>query len=147
MAIYSTNEFKNGLKVMIEGAPCNILDCDFVKPGKGQAFTRIKVRNLKTGRVVERTYKSGEKLESADVVETEMQYLYADGEKWHFMEPTSFEQFEADAPAVEDAKDWLKEQDMSTVTLYNNVPLSITPPNFVELKVCLLYTSPSPRDS
>ena len=75
MAIYSTNEFKCGLKVMIDNAPCNIVDCEFVKPGKGQAFTRVKIRNLKTGRVVERTYKAHETFPSADVVDVEMQYL------------------------------------------------------------------------
>ena len=143
MATYGTNEFKNGLKVMIDGDPYNIIDCDFVKPGKGQAFTRVKVRNLKTGRVVERTYKSGESLEGADVMDTEMQYLYSDGEYWHFMHPDSFEQLAADATAVGDAAKWLKEQDMCTVTLYNGVPLSVTPPNFVILKI--VETDPGVR--
>jgi elongation factor P len=135
MATYSTNEFKNGLKVMIDNDPCAILDCDFVKPGKGQAFTRIKVRNLKTGRVVERTYKSGESIEAADVMEVDMQYLYNDGEFWHFMSPTTFEQLVADQKAVEDAKQWLKEEDMCTMTLFNGQPLSVSPPNFVELRI------------
>ena len=135
MARYSTNEFKNGLKVMIDGDPCSIQDCDFVKPGKGQAFTRIKVRNLKTGRVVERTYKSGESVEAADVMDTEMQYLYSDSEAWYFMHPETFEQVGADANAVGEAHKWLKDQDMCTVTLYNGVPISITPPNFVILKI------------
>lgn len=135
MATYNTNEFKNGLKVMIDNAPCNIVDCDFVKPGKGQAFTRIKFRNLKTGRVVERTYKSGETLEAADVVEIEMQYLYNDGEYWHFMVPDNFEQYAAGNEAVADASKWLKEQDICTVTLWNNDPLLVTPPNFVVLSI------------
>lgn len=135
MAVYSTNEFKNGLKVMIDNAPCNIVDCEFVKPGKGQAFTRVKIRNLKTGRVVERTYKSGETLQSADVVDVEMQYLYNDGEYWHFMAPETFEQYAVSAEAVEDAAKWLKEQDVCTVTLWNNEPLQVTPPNFVILTI------------
>jgi len=135
MATYSTNEFKNGLKIMIDNAPCNIIDCDFVKPGKGQAFTRVKIRNLKTGRVVERTYKSGEKVEAADVTEMEMQYLYNDGEQWHFMVADTFEQYAASAEAVADAKQWLKEQDVCTVTLWNNDPLLVTPPNFVVLAI------------
>lgn len=135
MASYGFNDLKNGLKVMIDGAPCTIIDCDFVKPGKGQAFTRAKVRNLKTGRVVERTYKAGDNLEPADVVETEMQYLYSDGENWHFMDPESFEQIAADENAVADAKQWLKEEDMCTVTLYNGLPISIAPPNFVQLTI------------
>lgn len=135
MATYSTNEFKNGLKVMVDNAPCNIVDCDFVKPGKGQAFTRVKLKNLKTGRVVERTYKSGESLESADVIEKEMQYLYNDGEQWHFMVQDTFEQYAAGYDAVSDAKNWLKEQDICTVTLWNNEPLLVAPPNFVVLQI------------
>lgn len=135
MAIYSTNEFKNGLKVMVDNAPCSIIDCDFVKPGKGQAFTRIKIRNLKTGRVVERTYKSGETLPSADVIDVEMQYLYHDGTHWHFMVPDTFEQYAAGAESVEEAKKWLKEQDLCTVTLWNNEPLQVMPPNFVILEI------------
>lgn len=137
MAIYNTNELRNGLKVLIDNDPCVILDCDFVKPGKGQAFTRIKVRNLKTGRTVERTYKSAETLASADVVETEMQYLYADadGGQWHFMHPQTYDQVSADQKAVADAAKWLQEQDMCTVTLYNGVPLIVEPPNFVTLKI------------
>jgi len=135
MAIYSTNEFKSGLKVMVDNAPCNIVECEFVKPGKGQAFTRIKVRNLKTGRVVERTYKSGESLPSADVVECEMQYLYNDGEHWHFMVSDTFEQYAANREAVEEAIKWLKEQDLCTVTLWNNDPLQVAPPTFVVLEI------------
>ena len=135
MATYSTNEFKAGLKVMVDNAPCNIVECEFVKPGKGQAFTRIKIRNLKTGRVVERTFKSGETLPAADVVEIEMQYLYSDGEFWHFMVPETFEQYAAGMEAVEEAQKWLKEQDMCTVTLWNNEPLQVSPPNFVVLEI------------
>lgn len=135
MATYTSNELKNGLKVMIDDAPCNILDCEFVKPGKGQAFTRIKIRNLKTGRVVERTYKSHETLTSADVADVEMQYLYYDGEFWHFMVTESYEQYAANAAAVEEAAQWLKEQDICIVTLWNNEPLLVMPPNFVTLVI------------
>lgn len=135
MAIYSTNEFKNGLKVLIDDAPCNIIDCEFVKPGKGQAFTRIKIRNLKTGRVVERTYKSGESLPSADVTDVEMQYLYNDGDQWHFMVPDTFEQYAIAPETIDEAKQWLKEQDICVVTLWNNEPIQITPPNFVVLAI------------
>ena len=135
MATYSTNEFKGGLKIMIDGDPCSIIENEFVKPGKGQAFNRVKIRNLKTGRVIERTYKSGESVEGADVMDTEMQYLYSDGAFWHFMDPNSFEQHAADETAVGDAKKWLKEQDVCEVTLWNGSPLAITPPNFVMLAV------------
>lgn len=135
MASYSTNEFRSGLKVMLEGDPCSILDNEFVKPGKGQAFNRVKLRNLKTGRVWERTFKSGESLEGADVMDTDMEYLYNDGEFYHFMEPDTFEQHQADATIVGDAAQWLKEQDIATVTLYNGAPLAVAPPNFVELEI------------
>jgi len=135
MASYSTNEFRSGLKLLIDGDPCTIVENDVVKPGKGQAFNRIKIRNLKTGRVVERTYKSGESVEAADVVEYEMQYLYSDGDLWHFMDPSSYEQYAAGAASVSEAKQWLKEEDMCSVTLWNNEPLVIEPPNHVELKI------------
>jgi elongation factor P len=135
MPSYTTNEFKSGLKLMIDGDPCSIIENEFVKPGKGQAFNRVKIRNLKTGRVIERTYKSGDSVEGADVVEVSLQYLYSDGESWHFMDPSSFEQYIADEAAVGDATQWLKEQDTCTITLWNGVPLSVTPPNFVTLKI------------
>jgi len=136
MANYSTNDFRSGLKVMFEGDPCAILENEFVKPGKGQAFNRVKFRNLKNGRVWERTFKSGETLEGADVIDLDMEYLYNDGEFWHFMMTDgSFEQYAADANAVSDTLNWLKEQDVYTVTLYNGSPLSISPANFVELEV------------
>jgi len=135
MATYSTNEFRTGLKVMLDNDPCAILENEFVKPGKGQAFNRVKLRNLKTGRVIERTFKSGDTLEGADVVDQEMQYLYNDGEFWHFMMPDTFEQYSTDSNVVGDARKWLKEQDVCSVTLWNNVPLMVSPPNFVLLKV------------
>jgi len=135
MATYSTNEFKGGLKIMLDGDPCSIIENVFVKPGKGQAFNRVKIRNLKTGRVIERTFKSGESVEGADVVDIDLQYLYNDGEFWHFMDPNSFEQHATDARALGEAGKWLKEQDICEVTLWNGEPLAVTPPNFVVLKV------------
>lgn len=136
MASYSTNEFKSGLKVLLEGDPCSIVENEFVKPGKGQAFNRVKLRNLKTGRVWERTFKSGESIEAADVIETEMEYLYNDAEYWYFMRTDgSFEQLGADRKAVEGCLLWLKEQDTCTVTLWNDVPIGVSTPNFVELEI------------
>lgn len=135
MASYSTNEFRGGLKIMIDGDPCSIIENEFVKPGKGQAFNRVKIRNLKTGRVIERTYKSGESVEAADVMDTDLQFLYSDGEFWHFMDPDTYDQHAADATAVGDAAKWLKEQDTCEVTLWNGTPLVVTPPNFVILTV------------
>ncbi|NIR60285.1 MAG: elongation factor P [Gammaproteobacteria bacterium] len=135
MATYSTNEFRGGLKFMLDGDPCEIIEADFVKPGKGQGFTRVRYRNLKTGRVQEQTFKSGDTVEAADVVETQMQYLYYDGVFWYFMVPETFEQYAADERAVGEAAKWLKEQDTCQVTLWNNEPLTVSPPNFVYLKV------------
>lgn len=135
MANYSTSEFKSGLKVMLDGDPCSIIENEFVKPGKGQAFNRVKLRNLKSGKVWERTFKSGDSLEGADVMDVSMQYLYSDGEFWHFMDQTTFEQKAADEAAVGDAKLWLKEEDVCEITLYNGEPLSVSPPNFVELEI------------
>jgi elongation factor P len=135
MASYNTNEFRGGLKIIMDGDPCAILENEFVKPGKGQAFNRVKIRNLKTGRVVEKTFKSGESVEAADVVERDMQYLYSDGEFWYFMFADTYEQLPADGKAVADVKQWLKEEDVCTVTLWNGVPLLVTPPNFVELTI------------
>ena len=136
MASYSTNEFRSGLKVMLEGDPCSIVENDFVKPGKGQAFNRVRLKNLKTGRVWERTFKSGESIEAADVMDLDMEYLYSDGEYWHFMKTDgSYEQLAADKAAVEDSIPWLKETDKVTVTLWNEVPIAVVPPNFVELEI------------
>ncbi len=135
MATYSTNEFKNGLKIMLDQDPCAIIENEFVKPGKGQAFNRVKIRNLRTGRVVERTFKSGDTVPGADVVDVEMQYLYNDGEFWYFMSPETFEQLAADKTAVGDAGKWLKEQAVCLLTLWDGVPLSVEPPIHVTLKV------------
>jgi len=135
MASYNTNEFRSGLRILLDGDPFIIVDNEFVKPGKGQAFNRTRIKNLKTGRTVDKTFKSGESVEAADVVDTDMQYLYADGEFWHFMMPDTFEQYAADEKAVSDAKNWLKEQDVCQITLWNGAPLIVEPPNFVELEI------------
>ncbi|SHE30023.1 elongation factor P [Modicisalibacter ilicicola DSM 19980] len=136
MANYSTNEFKAGLKVMLDGDPCNIVENEFVKPGKGQAFNRVKLRNLITGRVWERTFKSGESLEGADVLDLEMEYLYNDGDMWYFMRTDgSFEQYPVAKKALGDTEKWLKEQVPYTVTLWNDNVISVSPPNFIELEV------------
>jgi elongation factor P len=136
MATYSTNEFRAGLKVMLEGDPCSILENELVKPGKGQAFNRVRLRNLKTGRVWERTFKSGESIEAADVMELEMEFLYNDGQHWHFMKTDdSYEQLAAGQAAVAESMQWLKEQDRYSVTLWNDVPIGVLPANFVELEV------------
>ena len=135
MASYSTSQFKAGLKLLFDGDPYSIVENEFVKPGKGQAFNRIKIRNLKTGRVIEKTLKSGETVEAADVVDTQLQYLYHDGLHWHFMDPQSFEQIMASEAALGEAVKWLKGEEICEVTLWNDVPLTVTPPNFVVLEI------------
>ena len=135
MASYSTSEFRSGLKIILDGEPFNIVENEFVKPGKGQAFNRVRVRNLKTGRVIERTFRSGESVEAADVFETDVQYLYNDGEFWHFMDPETYEQHAVSKDAMGDGVLWLKEEDICQMMLYNGQPLSVTPPNFTELRI------------
>ncbi|GAB3027571.1 elongation factor P [Bowmanella dokdonensis] len=135
MAFYSTNEFKAGLKIMLDGEPCNVLENEYVKPGKGQAFNRVKIRKLISGKVLEKTFKSGDTVEGADVMDIELSYLYSDGEFWHFMNNDTFEQIAADKSAVGDTIKWLKENDVCTLTLWNGSPITVTPPNFVELEI------------
>lgn len=135
MASYNTNEFKSGLKIMLDQDPYVIVENEFVKPGKGQAFNRVRVRNLRSGRTIERTFKSGDSVEAADVVDVDMQYLYADGDFYHFMQPESFEQHTASKEAVGDNVQWLKDGITCIVTLWNGQPLSVTPPAHVELAI------------
>ena len=136
MASFSTNEFKSGLKILMDGDPCTIVENEFVKPGKGQAFNRVKIKNLKTGRVVEKTFKSGDSVEAADVIDLDMEYLYTDGDFYHFMMTDgSFEQHAADTKGVGDVAKWLKEQEIYVITLFNGAPLAVTPPNHIELEV------------
>lgn len=135
MASYGMNDVKNGLKIIVDGYPCTIVDTEYVKPGKGQAFTRVKYRNLKSGRVVELTMKSTDSLEAADVMDTDMEYLYSDGEFFHFMHPETHDQLQTDATAMGESAKWLKGNETCVVTLWNGAPLVVTPPNFVELTI------------
>jgi elongation factor P len=135
MAYYSTNELKSGMRVLLDAEPYGLLENEYVKPGKGQAFNRIKLRHLKTGRVIERTLKSGERLEAADVLEIEVDYLYKDASGWYFMDPVSYEQYMVKQDSVGDARQWLKAQTRCTIMIFNGEPTQIIPPNFVSLKV------------
>ncbi len=135
MASYNTSEFKSGLRIILDGNPFLIVENEFVKPGKGQAFNRVRIKNLKTGKTIDKTFKSGDTVEAADVRDTDMQYLYADGEFWHFMLPDTFEQYAADQSAMGDAVDWISDGDVCMVTLWNDSPLLVAPPNFVELEI------------
>lgn len=135
MASYSTNEFRAGMKIMQDNEPCVIVENEFVKPGKGQAFNRVKVRKLISNRVLEKTFKSGESVEAADVMDVNLTYLYNDGEFWHFMNNETFEQLAADEKVVGENVKWLVEQAECIVTLWNGQPIAVTPPNFVELEI------------
>lgn len=143
MATAGLNDVKKGMKILHNNDPWVITDADFIKPGKGQAFTRVKYRNIKSGRVVELTMKATDSLEVADVVDTDMQFLYADGEYWHFMNQDSFEQFQADKAGMGGAEKWLKGEEECVVTLWNGTPITVQPPNFVELKI--VETDPGVR--
>ena len=135
MASVSTNEMKAGTKVLIDGEPYAVVDNEYRKPGKGQATNTIKIRALKTGRVLEKTLRSGDSWEAADVEDKDMQYLYNDGEFWTFMDPSSYEQIQAGKAAMAEAAQWLKGEESVRVTLWNEVPLLVTAPNTVELVI------------
>ncbi len=120
---------------MMDNEPCSIIENEYVKPGKGQAFNRVKLRKLLSGKVLEKTFKSGDTVELADVVDVELGYLYSDGEFYHFMNNETFEQIAAEVKAVGDTAKWLVENDVCTLTLWNDNPITVTPPNFVEIEV------------
>ena len=132
MAHYQTSDFRNGLKVEIDGAPYVIVWFQFVKPGKGNAFTRTKLKNMITGSVLERTYRTGESLEAADVEEQDMEFLYDDGEFWHFMNTESYDQVAIPGDAIEDERVFLTENLPVKVLFYRDRPVNIELPNFIE---------------
>ncbi|REJ97784.1 MAG: elongation factor P [Planctomycetota bacterium] len=135
MATYNTSEFKKGIKVQLDGDPYLMIECNFVKPGKGQAMYKCKLRNLIRQTVIDRTYKSGDSIEAADVSEIEAQYLYRQGEKYVFMDTASYEQYELSEEQVGDDWKWLKDGTACHMVLYNGNPISCTPPNHMVLKV------------
>ena len=135
MATVGMNDVKNGMKILVNNEPAVITDTEYVKPGKGQAFTRVKYRFIRSGRVVEMTMKATDDVEKADVVDTNMDFMYSDGEYWHFMDPESFEQVQADKAGMGGAEKWLKGEEACIVTLFNGAPIFVQPPNFVELKI------------
>ncbi len=120
---------------MLGGNPCSIISNEIRKPGKGQASNRVKLKDLITGKILDKTFKSGESLEGADVMELDLQYIYNDGNTWNFMDPNSFEQYAIDDATIGDARGYLVEQDMCVVTLWNNNPIAVAPPNHVVLEV------------
>jgi elongation factor P len=130
-----TSQFRNGLKIELDGEPFTMIYFQHVKPGKGGAFVRTKVKNLKTGRVLDRTFRSGEKLEEADVVERKMQYLYQDGEDLVFMDTETFEQIPFSAEQVGDTRKWLKENLDIEVLFWRGRPINIEIPSFVDYTI------------
>tara|TARA_B100000424_G_scaffold75938_1_gene56377 strand:+ start:105 stop:674 length:570 start_codon:yes stop_codon:yes gene_type:complete len=135
MASYNTSNIKNGLKILINNEPYEIIENSFHKPGKGQAFSKIKLKNLFNGRVNEKTLKIGESLESADILIKEMQFLYSDAQDYFFMDLESFDQITLDIKVLDDNFIWLKGEEICSITFFNNEPISIELPIFVELIV------------
>ena len=131
----STSDFKVGLKIIIDNDPCVIIEEEFNTPGKGQAFSKIKFRNYLTGRVGEKTCKVGESLEAADIEELDMQFLYSDGSAWFFMHPDTYEQIPVALDIVSDLEKWVTEEDICKVLLWNEKPISVVAPTFVDLKI------------
>jgi elongation factor P len=130
-----TSDIRKGLKMMVDGQPFTVVDFQFVKPGKGQAFTRVKVRNLATGAVLERTYKSGEKIEKADVEEKVMQFIYPEGSDFVFMDESTGEQVTIQGDKMEDEAKWLSDGMNVDVTFWNGQPIGVSIPNSVVLQI------------
>lgn len=143
MASYNTSDFRKGIKIQLDGDPYLMLECNFVKPGKGQALYRTKLKNLIRNTVIERTYKSGDSLEAADVRDVDMQFLYRDGENFVFMDPDTFEQPTLTKEQVGDNAKWLKDGLTCSITFWNEKPIDFSPPNQLVLKV--EYTEPGAR--
>lgn len=143
MAQVSTNEFKTGMKVEVDREPYTITHVEFVKPGKGQAFTRTKLKHLMSGRVVEKTYKSGEKLDLADVEETKMRMLYREGSDAVFMHDETFDQVSVPLSVIGEDEAYLKEEVLYDLVFYKGSVVGVTPPTFMELKIT--ETAPGAR--
>ncbi len=143
MGTYSTSDFKKGIKVQIDGEPYLMVEMNFRKPGKGNALYECKMKNLVRGTTLQRTYKGGDTLESADVTEIQAQFLYRQGDKFVFMDNESFEQYELSPDQIDDAWKFLKEGTVCSVVLFNDNPITISLPNHVILKV--EYAEPAVR--
>ena len=134
MAQISTNEFKGGVKVEIDGEPYEIVSNEFVKPGKGQPFNRVKLKNLLSARVIERTYKSGDKLDIADIEENKMRMVYKESTGVVFMDDKSYEQVTIPFSVIGDKDQWLMEEVLYSVIFYKGNPIEVVPPTFMEMK-------------
>jgi elongation factor P len=133
--MYSTSDFKKGLKIEIDKEPYEMVECEFVKPGKGNAFTRTKLKHMVTGAVLARTYKTGEKVDRANLTENTMQVMYEQGGEFHFMNMESYEQVTIPREKIEDAAPWLHEGLEVSVLFHDGKPISLELPNFVELQI------------
>ncbi|KAA3603919.1 MAG: elongation factor P [Calditrichaeota bacterium] len=136
----STSDFKKGQYIEIDNTPYILVDNQFVKPGKGQAFSRTRFKNLENGNVLDRTFKSGEKVQLADVEENSMQYLYSDGNLWHFMNEETFEQLGLNNTQVEEVLPFLVEETVCNVIFFKGRAISVTLPNFMNFDI--VYTEP-----
>ncbi len=143
MAQVSTNEFKSGMKVEVDNQPYTIISNEFVKPGKGQAFNRVKLRHLMTGRTLERTFKSGDKVDVADVAEAKMRMLYSESDGVVFMDDITFEQLKISSTAIGDNSQWLKEDFVYDIIFYKGEPITCEPATFLDL--IITETSPGVR--
>lgn len=143
MAQASTNEIRGGLKVEVEGQPYTVISNEFFKPGKGQSINRIRMRHLLTGRVIERTFKSGDKLDLADVSESEMRMLYKEADGVIFMDEKNFEQIKIPFENIGDNAQWLLDDSLYDVIFYNGAPVTVEPPIFMEMNIT--ETSPGDR--
>ena len=130
-----TSDIRKNLKIMLDGAPYTVVDFQFVKPGKGQAFTRVKIRNLITGAVLERTFKSGERLEPADVEDRQLQYIYSEADSYVFMDPQSGDQIYVSHDKLGDEKAFLHDGLNVDVTLWNGQPVAVALPAHVVLQI------------
>ncbi|MCR4408053.1 MAG: elongation factor P [Anaerolineae bacterium] len=135
MATVSAGDLRKGLAIEMEGAPHLIVALEFVKPGKGQALYRCKLKNLITGQLSDRTYRSGDTFQTAEVRDTEMQYLYHHADSYYFMHPETYDQIEMSAEDVGEASNFLKEGMLVTLLLYEGRAIGFNLPNFVELEI------------
>ncbi len=143
MAQIPTSDFRAGLKVEMEGQPYTLVSNQFVKPGKGQAFNRVRMKHLLSGRVVEKTFKSGESLAEADVKEARMRLLYVDQSGATFMDDESFEQLTIPPEKIEDVSAWLMEDVVYGLIFYKGEPVTVEPPTFMEMEIA--ETAPGAR--
>jgi elongation factor P len=141
--VISTNDFRTGVKIEVDGELYAVVEFQHVKPGKGAAFVRTKLRNLRTGAVIERTFRAGEKVPQVRVERREMQYLYNDGENYVFMDTSNYEQLSLPREKLEDATQFLKDDMLVYVLLYEGETIGVELPNFVELRV--VHTEPGVR--